>query len=185
MKKNYTLSDEEKALFKKAVQGVTPLKAKSVAIPPNTPKIQPLNKKIEKFPDLDVPIFKPTHRELFPEKDYLFVRSGIQKTVIRKLKAGLIHFDSSIDLHGLTISRAEQVIPSYLDLCFKNHCRYIKIIHGKSTYAGENIAPLKNLLYQCLVETPQVLAFCTATSHDGGTGATYILLKRIFQTPSK
>ncbi len=54
--------------------------------------------------------------------------------------------------------------------------RCLLIIHGKGSHNGK--APvLKNLVRHWLPQFPQVLAFHSALTRDGGAGALYVLLK--------
>ncbi len=51
------------------------------------------------------------------------------------------------------------------------------LVHGKSKRPDDAKPILKNLVNQRLREYSNVLAFCSATAKDGGSGAVYILLK--------
>ena len=55
--------------------------------------------------------------------------------------------------------------------------RCAHIIHGKGYRSGERQPVLKRKVNYWLRLRPDVLAFCSATPRDGGTGAVYVLLR--------
>jgi DNA-nicking Smr family endonuclease len=110
--------------------------------------------------------------------DYLeFVRPGVQHRVFQELKRGQIEAGMELDLHGLTTTFAKEVLDDCLAHCLRTGVRCLHIIHGKG-YGSENRQPvLKQKANYWLRLHPEVLAFCSATRRDGGTGALYVLLK--------
>jgi len=54
----------------------------------------------------------------------------------------------------------------------------VRVIHGKGRKNVERSPRMKPAVNQWLQGSKKVLAFCSARSNDGGTGAVYVLLKR-------
>lgn len=108
-----------------------------------------------------------------------FRREGIQQQIIRKLRRGQFAIESELDLHGMTVSVAKKELNNFLSYCQTTNRRCIRIIHGKGRGSANNIPILKNKLNIWLQRYDSVLAFCSTPSHDGGTGAVYVLIKKL------
>ncbi len=106
-----------------------------------------------------------------------FARPGVQKRILQELRRGHIEVDLEVDLHGLTVAYAHETLGEFLRECRARHVRCVRIIHGKG-YRSENRQPvLKSKVNYWLRLREEVLAFCSTTSRDGGTGAVYVLLR--------
>jgi DNA-nicking Smr family endonuclease len=114
--------------------------------------------------------------------EYLeFVRPGIQKRLLQALRRGDIEIGLELDLHGLTVHYAQEFFDDFLRECQRRKIRCARIIHGKG-YRSQNRQPvLKQKVNYWLRLREEVLAFCSAARHDGGSGAVYVLLRN----PSK
>ena len=111
--------------------------------------------------------------------ELLFARPGLQPNLIRKLRRGQLGIEAELDLHRMISDEARQAIAQFLPQMGQMGKRCVRIIHGKG-YGSINKTPvLKNKLNHWLRQREEVLAFCSARPVDGGTGALYVLLKRI------
>ncbi|MDB2705046.1 Smr/MutS family protein [Pseudomonadota bacterium] len=120
--------------------------------------------------------------EAVGNEEYLEYRGpGIQHRVFSKLRSGKIHIEAELDLHGLTLAMAEPSLADFIQQCQQQQIRCVRVIHGKGWSSKDNKPVLKTKLNLWLRESEIVLAFCSATVADGGTGAVYILLKRIYE----
>jgi len=116
-------------------------------------------------------------------EEYLEYRGpGIQHKLFSKMRQGKIHLDAELDLHGMTSVKAEPSLSQFLDQCQQQQLRYVRIIHGKGWGSRDNKPVLKSKVNHWLRQSSLVLAFCSATVEDGGTGAVYVLLKRANDT---
>jgi len=111
-----------------------------------------------------------------------FRRSGIQQQIIRKLRRGQFAIESELDLHGMTVSVAKKELNDFLNYCQSTNRRCIRIIHGKGHGSVNKIPVLKNKLNRWLQRYDSILAFCSAPAHDGGTGAVYVIIKKLSQS---
>lgn len=115
---------------------------------------------------------------LEPDAVLSWCKAGIQDGVFKQLRLGRYEPDATLDLHKMTIQQAMDEINGFVHQCQQRHVRCALIIHGKGKFSSHQPALLKSLCYQWLKELPQVLAFHSAHGRHGGTGATYIMLKK-------
>ena len=108
-----------------------------------------------------------------------FAREGIQRSVLRKLKSGRYAVQSEIDLHGLNVAEARAELGAFLHAAAERQHTCVRIIHGKGRRDAVNGPRLKPAVNQWLQRNRQVVAFCSARAVDGGTGAVYVLLKKL------
>jgi len=107
-----------------------------------------------------------------------FRRSGVQQQLMHKLRRGQFAIESELDLHGMTVNVAKKKLDDFLSYCQSTNRRCIRIIHGKGHGSVNKIPVLKNELNKWLQRYDTILAFCSAPTHDGGTGAVYALIKK-------
>jgi DNA-nicking Smr family endonuclease len=113
-------------------------------------------------------------------EDVLFyARSGIQKKVQRKLRRGEFPIEDELDLHGYTVVEAKAAINDFFYDCKKHNKRYVRIIHGKGYRSEQKLPVLKTHVAYWLPQHNDVMAFASARPADGGTGALYVILKKI------
>jgi DNA-nicking Smr family endonuclease len=106
---------------------------------------------------------------------------GIDKRLLRKLRAGDYAVQSHLDLHGLTSDEARPEVEKFLVAARNEGRRCVLIIHGRGHGSKEGIPVLKERLKVWLTRGRigrGVLAFCTARPTDGGAGAVYVLLRK-------
>ncbi|QIK37906.1 DNA mismatch repair protein MutS [Caldichromatium japonicum] len=110
--------------------------------------------------------------------DYLlFARPGLQRRVLAALQRGAFPIELEVDLHGLKVEHAHQVLAEFLADCRERRVRCVRIIHGKGKRSEGAVPVLKAKVNYWLRLYHQVLAFCSATQRDGGSGAVYVLLR--------
>lgn len=108
-----------------------------------------------------------------------YTQPGVQRSVLRKLKSGRYSIQSEIDLHGLTVNEARVELSDFLRSAQERRHLCIRVIHGKGRKNADRSPRLKPAVNQWLQRNKHVLAFCSARMNDGGTGAVYVLLKRL------
>lgn len=108
-----------------------------------------------------------------------YTQPGLQRSVLKKLKSGRYSIQSEIDLHGLTVNEARQELAEFLVAAQERRHLCVRVIHGKGRKNADRAPRLKPAVNQWLQRNRQVMAFCSARMNDGGTGAVYVLLKRI------
>jgi DNA-nicking Smr family endonuclease len=119
-----------------------------------------------------------SHEHVGAEEMLSFRRSGIQERVLNKLRTGQVHLEAELDLHGMTITDANDALTAFLSDCKELKIRHVRIIHGKGWGSKDNKPILKAKLNIWLQHTEEVLAFCSAPIEGGGAGAVYVLLRK-------
>jgi DNA-nicking Smr family endonuclease len=107
-----------------------------------------------------------------------FLRHGLSRQVLRKLRRGHWVVESELDLHGMNRAQATEQLALFLRACVARHLRCVRIIHGKGLGSRNREPVLKNLLHKLLPRREDVLAFCQAPAAHGGGGALLVLLKK-------
>ena len=105
---------------------------------------------------------------------------NVSPEVARRLHRGYFSIQAHIDLHGLGVNDAHQAVDEFLNKNILEGKRAVLIIHGRGLSSPYEPV-LKTKVYQWLTAAPWhkwVIAFTSARLCDGGTGATYILLRR-------
>ena len=106
---------------------------------------------------------------------------GIDKRLLRKLRAGDYAVQAHLDLHGLTTDEARVDVEKFLVAARADGRRCVLIIHGRGHNSKEGVPVLKERLKVWLTRGRighGVLAFCSARPSDGGAGAVYVLLRK-------
>lgn len=112
------------------------------------------------------------------EDELSFAQSGVQQTVLRKLRRGQYRIEAELDLHRMTSQQAHDALRDFIVQCQRQHIRCVRIIHGKGLGSENKLPVLKSRLNSWLRQWNNILAFCSARKCDGGTGAVYVLLRR-------
>jgi len=96
-----------------------------------------------------------------------------------RLHRGDFSIQAHVDLHGQGVAEAKKTFEEFLKGAVKSGKRAVLIVHGRGLSSpGEPV--LKNNVREWLTRghwRKWVIAFSSAQSYDGGTGATYILLR--------
>ncbi len=173
-------ADADTTLFREAMKQVRPLRLdENRFIPPrDPPPPHPRQKKMDEQRVLEEMMTAPVDfTEVETGDELLFLRDGIQRGVLRKLRRGQFSRRLELDLHGMTVPVAQQAIGQFLRLCQAEGITCARIIHGKGQGSKGQKPVLKNRVNHWLRQREEVLAFCSARPEDGGTGALYVLLK--------
>ena len=107
----------------------------------------------------------------------MFLRNGIPREVIRKLKRGQWAVQATLDLHGHTTTSARDELAQFIATARHRGIRCIRIIHGRGTRSPGGVPVIRNKVRLSLSQRDEVLAFCDASLGDGGAGAVIVLLK--------
>jgi DNA-nicking Smr family endonuclease len=106
-----------------------------------------------------------------------FLRQGLPRDVLRKLKRGEWTVQDETDLHGVTFDQARDQLAAFLLHARRHGIRCVKIIHGKGLRSLPGAPILRSKVRRSLTLRDDVLAFCDAPPADGGSGAVIVLLR--------
>ena len=105
-----------------------------------------------------------------------FLRPGISRMVLRKLRRGQASLQDSLDLHGLSSDEARKLLLQFLHDATQRGLRQVCVIHGKGWQPDGGEGILKIRTRHWLTQCAAVLAFCEAPPNAGGGGAVLVLL---------
>jgi DNA-nicking Smr family endonuclease len=106
---------------------------------------------------------------------------GVDRKHVLRLRRGKQRIERRVDLHGLTAAEAKRQLASELGRAQAEGLRCVLVIHGRGLHS-EGGAVLRDGTVGWLTTEPlasRVMAFASALSEHGGSGATYVLLRRI------
>lgn len=160
----------DRSRFERAMEGVKPLPKGSARGKSRTQRTSP-----------SAPLPTPAPLEIQREGERIEGWApGFDRRRLRRLRRGEIAMDVRLDLHGCLADEAEARLRATVDGALAAQERCILVIHGRGLHSEDG--PVLKYALLDWVQTPairpHVLALSTACPRDGGSGATYILLRR-------
>jgi DNA-nicking Smr family endonuclease len=110
-------------------------------------------------------------------EELVFLREGLARQTLRKLRRGHWVVQDSLDLHGMNRFEAAESVAAFVRRCAFRGLRCVRIVHGKGLGSRNREPILKGKLRAWLAPRDEVLGFCQAPNHYGGSGAVLVLLK--------
>ena len=174
------LPEDEAALFRDAVRDATPLESSArvgskTESPPPVPIQSLLDGHDALVESLDGPV--SWDQSMDTGNDPSFLRNGLARDVLRKLRRGHWVVQDVVDLHGLNRQEAQSSLAEFLAVCLKRGLRCVRVVHGKGLRSPGREPVLKGKVQRWLAQRDEVLAFCEAPKNQGGGGALLVLLK--------
>jgi DNA-nicking Smr family endonuclease len=176
-KTSIELSDRE--LFRQAVAGARRLPHHGKAVrSPDPPLPYPVQTYLDEHAVLEESLTAG-----WTAQDWLdggdepnFLRAGVSRQVLRKLRSGTWVIQDQLDLHGLDRHQAHEALASFLASCARRGVRCVRVIHGKGLGSKNHEPVLRSKVKHWLALRDDVLAYCQARPVDGGSGALVVLL---------
>ena len=100
--------------------------------------------------------------------------------MFRRLHNGYFSIQDHVDLHGFNLTAAKRHVDGFLEHAIASGKRAVLVVHGRGR-CSPGPPVLKRNLFRWLVSgrwKRWVIAFTSARACDGGTGATYVMLRR-------
>ena len=110
-------------------------------------------------------------------EELVYLREGMSREVLRKLRRAHWIVENSLDLHGMNRVQAAHAVAEFLRRCRVRGSRCVRIVHGKGLGSANREPILKQLVRKWLAGRDEVLAYCQAPAAHGGSGAALVLLK--------
>ena len=171
---------DEVELFRASVSDVTPLPGHGRArhdLPPPQPipaqRLRDDRQTLEQSLSHQVPWDAGTETG----EELCYLRNGVGMQVLRKLRRAHWVIQDELDLHGLTVEEAHELLLSFLNQCIRRGLRCVRIVHGKGLRSKNREPVLKRRVAGWLMRREEILAYCQARQADGGSGAVVVLLK--------
>jgi DNA-nicking Smr family endonuclease len=114
---------------------------------------------------------------LHTDADLSFRRPGIGPDVLRKLRRGEWVIQDHLDLHGLRVDEARELLGQFLREALRRGLRCVRVVHGKGLGSKDRQPVLKGKARVWLAQRDEVIAFCQARPAEGGSGALVVLLR--------
>jgi len=111
------------------------------------------------------------------EDDASFLRPGLPREILRKLRRTHWVIQDTLDLHGLTGDEAVAETAVFLAACKREGRRCVRIVHGKGLRSPGREPVLKRRIRKLLTRRDEVLAFAEPRALHGGGGAVVVLLQ--------
>ena len=171
-----SISKDEALAFQEAMRDVTPL------APSDRVLLQPQQPELVRSPanqpeSIDEEWSDHIALSLAEGEEWSYLRPGLSRQILRKLRRGQWKVEAELDMHGMTKDRARQALATLLLECKQFDIRCVCIIHGRGLSSKNNEPILKYRVGNWLAQSESVLAFCQAPAALGGSGAVIVLLK--------
>jgi len=169
--------DEE---FRRATADVEPLvPQRRVDLPRERPSPLPEQKRRDERAALAESLNGPLSIDDAIEsgEELVFLREGLSRQLLRKLRRGHWVVQDNLDLHGMNRVQAAESVAVFLRGCTRRGLRCVRIVHGKGLGSRNREPVLKGKLRKWLAVRDEVLAYCQAPAVHGGGGAVLVLLK--------
>jgi DNA-nicking Smr family endonuclease len=111
------------------------------------------------------------------EDDSSYLRPGLPRDILRKLRRTHWVVQDDLDLHGLTGDEAALETARFIASCRKRGLRCVRIVHGKGLRSPGREPVLKRKIRKLLTRRDDVIAFVEPRSAQGGAGAVVVLLQ--------
>ena len=166
--------------FRRAVEGVKPLgtprrQPRRATPPPPLPRQKRRDELAALAESLEGPL--SVDDAIDSGEELVFLRDGLSRQVLRKLRRGHWVVEDSLDLHGMNRIEAAHAVTQFMRRCLLRRSRCVRIVHGKGLGSPNREPVLKGKLRGWLAQREEVLAFCQAPAVHGGGGAVLVLLR--------
>ena len=171
---------EDRYAFERALRGVKPLAAKRRHAHPRLPPPPvPLQTRRDEGAVLAESVAGPLSVEdaLDTGVELSYLREGVPRQVLRRLRRGHWVVQEGLDLHGMNRVQAAEQVAGFVRAATARGLRCVRIVHGKGLGSRNREPVLKGKLRAWLAPRDEVLAFCQAPAAEGGSGALLVLLK--------
>jgi DNA-nicking Smr family endonuclease len=111
------------------------------------------------------------------EEDASYLRPGLPRDILRKLRRTHWVIQDHIDLHGRTGEEAVAETAVFLADARRRGLRCVRIVHGKGLRSVGREPVLRKRIRKLLTRRDEVLAFVEPRNIHGGSGAVVVLLE--------
>ena len=166
--------------FRKAVGDVTPLeRPRRAELRAPAPKPVAAQRRRDELAVLEESLQGPVSLDdaLDSGEELAYLRPGLSRQMLRRLRRGHWTIQGALDLHGLSWSQSAVAVADFLRECVARGARCVRVVHGKGLRSPNREPVLKGKLRKWLPLRQEVLAYCQAPAAEGGSGALLVLLK--------
>jgi DNA-nicking Smr family endonuclease len=110
------------------------------------------------------------------EDDASYLRPGLPRDILRKLRRTHWVIQDDLDLHGHNAEEAAGAMSEFLSGARRRGLRCVRIVHGKGLRSAGREPVLKKRIRKLLTRREEVIAFVEPRAAHGGGGAVVVLL---------
>ncbi len=171
-------ADDDAELFRREMRDVAPARPSDrVAHPRVPPPPVPVQRLEDERAVLDeLARLAGSTDDIEIEEDHAYLRPGLPRDVLRKLRRVHWVVQEELDLHGYTGDEAALETARFLAASVRRGLRCLRIIHGKGHGSVNREPVLKGRIRKLLARKSEVLAYCEPPPAHGGSGAVIVLL---------
>jgi DNA-nicking Smr family endonuclease len=177
----------EDELWSVAVDGATPLADRSGRVRPGPERLSvappELDPDLEVYDELRALVTGEVPFDISDSDEFIEGHArGLDPRVVKRLRRGEFSIQGHVDLHGLLKDEAKTELESFLAKARQQGKRCVLVVHGRGLHSKDQVPVLKEALKRWMHTARfarHVLGFSSARPHDGGTGAIYVLLKKV------
>lgn len=180
-----SFSDDD--LFLREMADVTPLKADNMSLSSQT-WLNPLSvtdaqlakraaaqqHELLQLLPIDPHLIQP----LQPDDIVSYKADGIQDEVFKQLRLGKYPIKTELDIHEYRLKQARDSLVRCVLSAYERGERNVLVIHGKGYKSLPYPALMKSAVCHWLQQIDPVVAYNSATRHQGGVGAVFVMLKK-------
>ncbi|MCB5362574.1 Smr/MutS family protein [Pusillimonas sp. CC-YST705] len=178
------LAPDDALLFRRAVGGVQPLKAKAARsaqagfspLPAELVAARRTRAMGQEAPGLLLAT-QTASAAVLQADDTVFLRAGHGPNVLRDLRKARWPVQASLDLHGCTLEDARQRLEGFLADCLDYGARCVRVVHGMGYGSPDGVGVLGPQVRRWLANWEAVQAYTVCGPADGGHGALRVLLR--------
>ncbi|MCB9556075.1 MAG: Smr/MutS family protein [Deltaproteobacteria bacterium] len=175
--------DDDAAALADAMAGVQPINGRNDYVPSGSGSARPAGgRRLADAAELEALVNGELPFSLHWSEEHVEgLAQGVDRKLLRKLKAGGFSWQAHLDLHGMTRKQARGTVETFLIESQRLGRRCVLLVHGRGLHSEGGIPVLKDALRSWLTRggiSRRVLCFCSALPTDGGLGAVYVLLRR-------
>jgi len=162
--------------FKEAVRGARPLGQRDARVTAPEPAVELPPRARKPTPSPSAFIVEQTGDEIAGRA------ADVSMKLVRELRAGAHAVDARLDLHGRGRDQAVRDLERFVASAGARGARGLLVIHGRGRGSDAGGPVLRPAIWEWLASAAAarggVMAFASARPHDGGAGATLVLLRR-------
>ncbi|MFO8063616.1 MAG: Smr/MutS family protein [Spirochaetia bacterium] len=108
--------------------------------------------------------------------DPAFTSESEEHSRLEKPHPRTLPIDDELDLHGMTVEEATAVTQRFIESSLAAGHRKVLIVHGKGLHSQDG-GVLKQAIRRFLEKHPDTGAMGTPKQRDGGSGASWVMLR--------
>ena len=164
-------------VFREAVRDVAPIHVPNRVEPFRAPRAPVAAKRREDERAVLAELLHVAGDDAEIEEDSSFLRPGLPRDILRKLRRTHWVIQDHCDLHGMTADEAALATAAFLGAAKRRGLRCVRIVHGKGLRSPGREPVLKRRIRKLLTRRDEVLAFVEPRAVHGGGGAVIVLLE--------